>query len=84
MFSSPSPLNRLRYLVPFAPFVRLQSAKQTTMAAAGSGYRVVPVPCLDDNYAYLLIDEETKTAAAVDPVGKKNQKKKKRERAERV
>jgi hypothetical protein len=29
--------------------------------------KVVPVPVRDDNYAYLLIDEATKTAAAVDP-----------------
>jgi hydroxyacylglutathione hydrolase len=31
-------------------------------------YRVVPVPVLSDNYAYLLIDERDKIAAAVDPV----------------
>jgi len=30
--------------------------------------RVVPIPMLDDNYGYLLIDEEQKIAAAVDPV----------------
>jgi len=29
--------------------------------------RIVPVPVRSDNYAYLLIDEETKNAAAVDP-----------------
>lgn len=29
--------------------------------------KVVPVPVRDDNYAYLLIDEPTNTAAAVDP-----------------
>mmetsp|Transcript_449 Transcript_449/g.826 ORF Transcript_449/g.826 Transcript_449/m.826 type:complete len:255 (-) Transcript_449:530-1294(-) len=29
--------------------------------------RVVPVPVLSDNYAYLVIDEATKVAAAVDP-----------------
>ena len=29
--------------------------------------KVVPVPVRDDNYAYLLIDESTNTAAAVDP-----------------
>jgi hydroxyacylglutathione hydrolase len=33
-----------------------------------STYRVVPVPVLSDNYAYLLIDERDKVAAAVDPV----------------
>ncbi|KAA0168562.1 hypothetical protein FNF31_00442 [Cafeteria roenbergensis] len=30
--------------------------------------RVVPVPVLEDNFAYLLIDELSKQAAAVDPV----------------
>jgi len=29
---------------------------------------VVPVEALEDNYMYLLIDEATKEAAAVDPV----------------
>lgn len=29
--------------------------------------RVVPVPVRSDNYAYLLIDDKTNTAAAVDP-----------------
>ena len=30
-------------------------------------YRVVPVPCLKDNYAYLVICEATQRAAIVDP-----------------
>ncbi|KDO26387.1 hypothetical protein SPRG_08190 [Saprolegnia parasitica CBS 223.65] len=30
--------------------------------------QVVVIPVLSDNYAYLLVDEATKTAAAVDPV----------------
>lgn len=29
--------------------------------------RVIPVPCLSDNYAYLVVDEETQSAAVVDP-----------------
>ena len=29
--------------------------------------KIVPVPVRSDNYAYLLIDETTKQAAAVDP-----------------
>lgn len=29
--------------------------------------RVLPIPCLSDNYAYLLIDPETNEAAIVDP-----------------
>src|SRR3954469_10457440 len=28
--------------------------------------RVTPIPCLSDNYAYLLVDPETKEAAIVD------------------
>lgn len=31
--------------------------------------RVVPIPVLDDNYAYLLIDTQTNVAAAIDPAG---------------
>nr|CAB3500923.1 unnamed protein product [Digitaria exilis] len=30
--------------------------------------KIIPVPCLEDNYAYLIVDEGTKKAAAVDPV----------------
>jgi hydroxyacylglutathione hydrolase len=30
--------------------------------------KIVPVPCLEDNYAYLIIDEDTREAAVVDPV----------------
>ncbi|KAJ2489759.1 Cytoplasmic glyoxalase II [Coemansia sp. RSA 2050] len=30
--------------------------------------KVIPVPCLSDNYAYVLIDEEASQAIAVDPV----------------
>eukprot|EP00985_Skeletonema_marinoi_P022284 scaffold14178_cov97-Skeletonema_marinoi.AAC.2 len=29
---------------------------------------VIPVPALSDNYMYLIVDNETKQAAAVDPV----------------
>jgi len=29
--------------------------------------KIVPIPVRKDNYAYLLIDESSKTAAAVDP-----------------
>lgn len=29
--------------------------------------RVIPVPCLSDNYAYLVVDEDAKEAAVVDP-----------------
>ncbi|PKU63576.1 hydroxyacylglutathione hydrolase cytoplasmic [Dendrobium catenatum] len=30
--------------------------------------KIFHVPCLEDNYAYLIVDESTKEAAAVDPV----------------
>ena len=30
--------------------------------------RVRPIPALEDNYMYLIIDEERKECAAVDPV----------------
>lgn len=30
--------------------------------------KIVPVPCLEDNYSYLIIDESSKEAAVVDPV----------------
>ncbi|KAL1925454.1 uncharacterized protein VTP21DRAFT_337 [Calcarisporiella thermophila] len=30
--------------------------------------KITPVPCLDDNYAYLVVDEKTGQAAVVDPV----------------
>lgn len=30
--------------------------------------KIVPVPCLADNYAYLIVDESSGEAAAVDPV----------------
>lgn len=29
--------------------------------------RVLPIPCLEDNYAYLLVSEERRAAAVVDP-----------------
>lgn len=29
--------------------------------------RIAPIPCLRDNYAYLLVDDETRAAVAVDP-----------------
>merc|ERR1712137_928386 len=32
-----------------------------------AGLRVVQIPILEDNYSYLLIDNASKTAAAVDP-----------------
>lgn len=36
-------------------------------ALAMPALRVVTVPILEDNYSYLLIDESSKSAAAVDP-----------------
>ncbi|RWR80528.1 hypothetical protein CKAN_00917100 [Cinnamomum micranthum f. kanehirae] len=34
--------------------------------------KILHIPCLEDNYAYLIIDEETREAAAVDPVEPEN------------
>eukprot|EP01113_Clastostelium_recurvatum_P025149 TRINITY_DN3022_c0_g1_i2.p1 TRINITY_DN3022_c0_g1~~TRINITY_DN3022_c0_g1_i2.p1 ORF type:complete len:403 (-),score=95.12 TRINITY_DN3022_c0_g1_i2:58-1266(-) len=34
---------------------------------ATNGFRVIPVPILDDNYAYLIVDNSTNIAAVVDP-----------------
>lgn len=34
----------------------------------GPRYSVTAVPCLEDNYSYLLVDAATHTAAAIDPV----------------
>jgi len=54
-----------RRLVPtykcFRPLRRPFSSSQATKM------KVVPVPVREDNYAYLLIDEKAKKAAAVDP-----------------
>ncbi|XP_073017506.1 hydroxyacylglutathione hydrolase cytoplasmic [Primulina eburnea] len=30
--------------------------------------KILPIPCLEDNYSYLIIEENTKQAAVVDPV----------------
>ncbi|KAJ2785114.1 Cytoplasmic glyoxalase II [Coemansia javaensis] len=30
--------------------------------------KIIPVPCLSDNYAYVLVDDATQTVAVVDPV----------------
>jgi len=52
------------------PIYRIVSRKSISLAAFSTStkltMKVVPVPVRSDNYAYLLIDEETKEAAAVD------------------
>lgn len=30
--------------------------------------KVIPIPVLEDNYSYILVDDKTKEAAVVDPV----------------
>lgn len=30
--------------------------------------KILPIPCLEDNYSYMIIDENSKEAAVVDPV----------------
>jgi len=44
-----------------------RTAKSPTFTQHGRSMKVVPVPVLSDNYAYLLIDEANRVAAAVDP-----------------
>lgn len=39
-----------------------------SLASSSAGVRVVPVPALEDNFMYLVVDEATKFAAVVDPV----------------
>lgn len=41
--------------------------RSAIVPATSQKMKIVPVPVRSDNYAYLLIDEETKIAAAVDP-----------------
>ena len=58
---------RLRLAVAFtflAVSAALGTLQPTAMPAA---LRVVTVPILEDNYAYLIVDETSKTCAAVDP-----------------
>ncbi|KAJ6618341.1 hydroxyacylglutathione hydrolase [Mycena sp. CBHHK59/15] len=45
----------------------LRSLTRPFSTSAARRMKVVPVPVRDDNYAYLLIDDATKSAAAVDP-----------------
>ena len=53
------------FLRPAVSSPRLSLASFSTSAA--NRMKVLPVPVRDDNYAYLLIDDNTNTAAAVDP-----------------
>ena len=41
--------------------------KQNLHTSARATMKVIPVPVRSDNYAYLLVDEESKKAVAVDP-----------------
>ena len=55
----------LAFLRPAVPSPRLWRAPFSSSAA--NSMKVLPVLVRDDNYAYLLIDDATNTAAAVDP-----------------
>lgn len=46
----------------------IPSLYRSITARAMSKFSVHPVPCLSDNYAYVVLDNDTKTALAVDPV----------------
>ena len=41
--------------------------RRNLSTAARAKMKVIPVPVRSDNYAYLLVDEESKKAVAVDP-----------------
>lgn len=41
-------------------------SKPTTVSL--SDMKILPIPALSDNYMYLLVDEDTRQCAAVDPV----------------
>ena len=59
------PVDLLRYSI----FFSLKSLQVSLMEVELCLPRqIVPVPCLDDNYAYVLYDVATKKAALVDPV----------------
>lgn len=45
----------------------LHHTRRSFTATASSRMKVVPVPVREDNYAYLLVDEPSNKAAAVDP-----------------
>jgi len=45
----------------------LHHTRRCFTATASSRMKVVPVPVREDNYAYLLVDEPSNKAAAVDP-----------------
>nr|XP_021325388.1 hydroxyacylglutathione hydrolase, mitochondrial isoform X2 [Danio rerio] len=52
----------------FAPTALFHSAIRKSSLVEQSDMKVELLPALTDNYMYLLIDEETKEAAIVDPV----------------
>ena len=56
-------------LARLAPALRLRRSPIAAFfsSTASAKMKVVPVPVRDDNYAYLLIDDSTNKAAAVDP-----------------
>ncbi|RUS33731.1 hypothetical protein BC938DRAFT_484216, partial [Jimgerdemannia flammicorona] len=45
------------------PFI---NKRQTT--SQETKMKIIPIPVLEDNYAYILIDDKTKEAAVIDPV----------------
>ena len=48
--------------------LRARAPRRSTLLGFIMPIRVVPVPALEDNYMYVLIDEETKQCGVVDPV----------------
>jgi len=46
---------------------RFLSLQRLTFTSSSPCARVIPVPILSDNYAYLLVDDKTKKTACIDP-----------------
>lgn len=57
---------RLSSVSPQRPLLRFPALPYSTMSAPA--FTVTAIPCLEDNYAYLLLDIATGEAAVVDPV----------------
>ena len=58
---------RLRLSFPLTQRLRQSTTTRLFSSSQIRKMKVIPVPVREDNYAYLLVDEAAKKAAAVDP-----------------
>ena len=49
------------------PLMPVDNKQRLAFTSAVPCARVIPVPILSDNYAYLLVDDKTKKTACIDP-----------------